>query len=107
MLCVNNMSRFPQPVRDRRRILTDTAVSFAYGGTVFSDLATLRDQSELFGPVASDPPRTRHCGGALSRARTASGFYDTPTCHRDQLLTLDLRWKLRPGRWTGTVRGRG
>jgi len=49
------------PVHDRGRVLADTAVLIADGGTVLSDLATLRDQGELFGPVASDP-RTRRCG---------------------------------------------
>jgi hypothetical protein len=43
------------PVHDRGRVLADTAVLVADGGRVLSDLATLRDQAELFGPVASDP----------------------------------------------------
>jgi hypothetical protein len=43
------------PVHDRGRVLADTAVLIADGGRVLSDLATLRDQAELFGPVASDP----------------------------------------------------
>ena len=43
------------PVHDRGRVLADTAVLIAGGGRVLSDLATLRDQAELFGPVASDP----------------------------------------------------
>jgi DDE family transposase len=43
------------PVHDRGRVLADTAVLIADGGTVMSDLATLRDQGELFGPVASNP----------------------------------------------------
>jgi Transposase DDE domain group 1 len=42
------------PVQDRGRVLSDTAVLIANGGRVLSDLATLRDQGELFGPVASD-----------------------------------------------------
>jgi hypothetical protein len=42
------------PVHDRGRILADTAVLIADGGRVLSDLATLRDQGELYGPVASD-----------------------------------------------------
>jgi len=41
-------------VHDRGRVLTDAAVMIADGGRVLSDLATLRDQGELFGPVASD-----------------------------------------------------
>jgi hypothetical protein len=43
------------PVHDRGRVLADTAVLIADGGRVLSDLAMLRDQAELFGPVASDP----------------------------------------------------
>jgi hypothetical protein len=43
------------PVHDRGRVLADTAVLIADGGWVLSDLATLRDQSELYGSVASDP----------------------------------------------------
>jgi hypothetical protein len=42
------------PVHDRGRVLTGTAVTIADGGRVMSDLAVLRDQAELFGPVASD-----------------------------------------------------
>ncbi|MCA1671377.1 MAG: IS1380 family transposase [Actinobacteria bacterium] len=43
------------PVHDRGRVLADAAMLIADGGRVMSDLATLRDQGELFGPVASDP----------------------------------------------------
>ena len=43
------------PVHDRGRVLTDAAVMIADGGRVMSDLGVLRDQGELFGPVASDP----------------------------------------------------
>jgi hypothetical protein len=43
------------PVHDRGRVLVDTAVCIADGGRVLSDLAALRDQGELYGPVASDP----------------------------------------------------
>ena len=42
------------PVHDRGRVLVDAAVCIADGGRVLSDLAALRDQAELFGPVASD-----------------------------------------------------
>lgn len=48
------------PVHDRGRALADTAVLIADGGRVLSDLAMLRDQSELCGPVASDPAQ-RQC----------------------------------------------
>jgi hypothetical protein len=36
-------------------VLADTAVVIADGGRVLSDLAMLRDQSQLYGPVALDP----------------------------------------------------
>ena len=67
------------PVHDRGRVLGDLAVCIADGGRVLSDLATLRDQPELYGPVASDPTlwRTLEAVGererrhvALARAKT-------------------------------------
>lgn len=62
------------PVHDRGRVLTDTAVMIADGGRVLSDLAVLRDQGELFGPVASDPTLWRTLDGidALRRDRLAA-----------------------------------
>jgi hypothetical protein len=61
------------PVHDRGRVLADTAVMIADGGRVMSDLATLRDQGELFGPIASDPTlwRTLNAVEALRRDRIA------------------------------------
>jgi hypothetical protein len=38
---------------DPGRVAADLAVMLASGGESISDLAVLRDQSELFGPVAS------------------------------------------------------
>ena len=66
-------------VHDRGRVLADTAVLIADGGRVMSDLATLRDQAQLYGPIASDPtlwrtldeigePQRRR----ISRARAAT-----------------------------------
>jgi hypothetical protein len=43
------------PVHDRGRVFADTVVLIADGGRVLSDMATLRDQAELYGPVALDP----------------------------------------------------
>src|SRR5512146_1618845 len=73
------------PVHDRGRVLADTAVMIADGGRVLSDLAVLRDQSELFGPVASDPTLWRTLDGigdlqrdklAAARARTRQHVWD-------------------------------
>ena len=70
-----------QPLRQRRsghdpgRIAVDLAVMLADGGQAIADLAVLRDQAELFGPVASDPTAWRLLsavdGMALGRLRQA------------------------------------
>jgi Transposase DDE domain group 1 len=44
---------------DRGEVLVDLAVMIADGGEAISDLATLRDQPELFGEVASNPTAWR------------------------------------------------
>ncbi|GIM92992.1 IS1380 family transposase [Paractinoplanes toevensis] len=64
---------------DPGRIAVDLAVMLADGGEAIADLAVLRDQSELFGPVASDPTAWRLLAGldetalaALRAARAAA-----------------------------------
>jgi hypothetical protein len=44
---------------DPGRIATDLAVMLADGGEAIADLAVLRDQGEVFGPVASGPTAWR------------------------------------------------
>jgi hypothetical protein len=44
---------------DPGRIALDLAVTVADGGEAIADLAVLRDQPDLFGPVASDPTAWR------------------------------------------------
>jgi hypothetical protein len=44
---------------DRGEVLVDVAVMIADGGQTISDLAVLRDQPRLFGPVASTPTAWR------------------------------------------------
>ncbi|MFF5235373.1 IS1380 family transposase [Dactylosporangium sp. NPDC000521] len=46
-------------VHDPGRVAVDLAVMLADGGATISDLAVLRDQAALFGPVASDPTAWR------------------------------------------------
>jgi hypothetical protein len=46
--------RSPQTVHDPGRVLVDVAVMLADGGETISDIATLADQSAVFGSVASD-----------------------------------------------------
>jgi hypothetical protein len=63
------------PVHDRGRVLADAAVCIADGGRVLSDLAALRDQAELYGPVASDATLWRALEeiGDTERVRIAAG----------------------------------
>jgi len=43
------------PVHDRGRVLVDVAVMLAAGGEGISDIAVLRHQEQVLGPVASAP----------------------------------------------------
>ena len=45
--------------RDPGRVAVDLAVMLADGGEAIADLAVLRNQPDLFGPVASDPTAWR------------------------------------------------
>lgn len=60
---------------DRGEVLTDLVVAIADGAETISDLATLRDQPELFGPVASHPTVWRALAAVdevvLERIKTA------------------------------------
>jgi hypothetical protein len=60
---------------DPGRVAVDVAVMLADGGKAISDLAVLRDQPGLFGPVASDPTAWRVLAGiddaGLARLRSA------------------------------------
>lgn len=62
-------------VHDPGRVAVDLAVMLADGGEAISDLAVLRDQAALFGPVASDPTAWRLLSdvdnGMLDRLRDA------------------------------------
>lgn len=51
--------RAPRAVHDPGKILTDLAVAVALGGDCLADVAVLRAQPELAGPVASDPVVSR------------------------------------------------
>jgi hypothetical protein len=47
--------RQPRAVHSPGKIITDLAMAVALGGDCLADVAMLRGQPELFGPVASDP----------------------------------------------------
>ncbi|WP_079148580.1 IS1380 family transposase [Streptomyces agglomeratus] len=56
---------------DPGRIATDLAVMLADGGEAIADLAVLRDQGEVFGPVASTPTAWRLLADTDERTLTA------------------------------------
>ena len=49
----------PRAVHVPGKIITDLAVALALGGDCLADIAMLRAQPDLFGPVASDPVVSR------------------------------------------------
>ncbi len=66
--------RAPQAVHDPGKIVADLAAALALGGDCLADIAVLREQPDLAGPVASDPVVSRlvsTVAGDLPRALTA------------------------------------
>jgi hypothetical protein len=69
------LDRVRRPAHEPGRVAVDLAVSLADGGEAIADLAVLRQQCGLFGPVASDPTAWRVLNAidtpALARLRAA------------------------------------
>jgi hypothetical protein len=66
--------RAPRAVHGPGKIVTDLAVALALGGDCLADVAMLRAEPDLFGPVASDPVVSRlvaRLAGDAPRALTA------------------------------------
>jgi hypothetical protein len=51
--------RAPRAVHDPGKIIGDLAMTLALGGDCLADIAVLRSQPDLAGPVASDPVVSR------------------------------------------------
>ena len=51
--------RAPRAVHDPGKIIADLVMTLALGGDCLADVAVLRSQPELAGPVASDPVVSR------------------------------------------------
>ncbi|MFI9082399.1 transposase, partial [Streptomyces sioyaensis] len=114
--------RRPRAVHDPRKILVDLALAVALGGDCLSDVALLRSEPAVFGPVASDPTVTRLIdtlaasgGKALTAIRAArsevrqrvwelagdlGGFVWIIGLTRGRC----LRCGVRPGRWLRSSR---
>jgi hypothetical protein len=66
--------RAPRAVHDPGKIIADLAAAVALGGDCLADIAVLREQPDLAGPVASDPVVSRlvsQLAGDLPRALKA------------------------------------
>ena len=86
--------RTPGAVRDPGKILADLVMTLALGGDCLADVAVLRAQPELAGPVASDPVVSR-----LITALAAEGPRALKAIRQARLPPGN-----GPGRWPGAVR---
>jgi hypothetical protein len=88
--------RAPRAVHDPGKIVLDLAVAVALGGDCLADVAAVRAQPALFGPVASDP--------VVSRLVTALAA-DAPRALRAiraaRAQARDQAWKLAGDRAPG------
>ena len=92
-------------VHDPGKIMADLAVCVALGGRCLSDVALLRCQGEVFGPVASDPTVCRLVGtladhveaveaaeaGPARRCGSGCGTWPAST-HQRLESALSVRW---------------
>jgi len=63
--------RSPRAVHDPGKTVLDLAVAIALGGDCLADVAVVRAQPELFGPVASDPTVSRLLDALSAEPETA------------------------------------
>ena len=71
--------RGPWAVHDPGKIMADLAVCVALGGRCLSDVALLRCQGEVFGPVASDPTVCRLVGTLADHVEAVEAAEAGPT----------------------------
>jgi thioesterase domain-containing protein len=74
---------------DPGRVATDLAVMLADGGEAIADLAVLRDQGEVFGPVASTPTAWRLLAD-IDKAALASLRAARAAVHRVRIVAPGL-----------------
>ena len=81
--------RAPRAVHDPGKILTDLVVTLALGGDCLADVAVLRAQPELCGPVASDPVISRLVSVLAADApRALAAIRRARAAARDRVWTL-------------------
>ena len=69
--------RKPTAVHDPGKVLLDLAVSLALGGDCLADIAVLREQPGVYGPVASDPTVSRMVDALAADAPRALAAINT------------------------------
>ena len=85
-----------------RKIITDLAVAVALGGDCLADIAVLRAEPELFGPVASDPVVSRPVSRLAADApRSLKAIRAARAAARRT--GLGARWRAAPGADGGPV----
>ena len=84
----------PRAVHDPGKIISDLAMTLALGGDCLADIAVLRSQPDLAGPVASDP--------VVSRLISALAA-DAPRALR-AIRKARAAARERPGSWLATAR---
>ena len=70
--------RRPLARHDPAKIVTDLAITLALGGDCLADLAVLRTELGLFGPVASDPTVSRAIDSLAGDAEPVLKAIDVP-----------------------------
>jgi len=94
--------RAPRAVHDPGKIVADLAAALALGGDCLADIAVLREQPELAGPVASDPVVSR-----LVRSLAAGGPRALEAIRAARAAARERAWALAgdaaPGADSGLV----
>ena len=92
--------RAPRAVHDPGKILTDLAIALAVGDDCLADVAVLRAQPELAGPVASDPVISR-----LVAALAAEGPRALRAIRKARAAARERAWALAGERAPGADGG--
>jgi Transposase DDE domain group 1 len=99
--------RAPRAVHDPGKVIADLAAAVALGGDCLADIAVLREQPELAGPVASDPAVSRLVAGLAAdgpRALKALNYSVGMTITGD---IQDAIGKVPAAAWTPACDGDG
>jgi hypothetical protein len=81
--------RAPRAVHDPGKIVADLAAALALGGDCLADIAVLRDQPHLAGPVASDPVVSRLVSAlAADLPRTLKAIRSARAAARERVWVL-------------------